>query len=78
MFYSSHIGLSCLCLTLFMYLIWNLYFCLIPHIYYHLIYVLLLTCSVSCLLFLLWMYGMFNKERQNMAWPGYELKDGPA
>jgi len=35
--------------------------CLIPNIYIILHYVLLLTCSVSYLLFLLWIYKTLNK-----------------
>jgi hypothetical protein len=62
MFYSSHIGLFCLYLILFMYLTWHRYFCLIPYIYFCFVqYALLLTCSISCLLFLLWIYGTLNK-----------------
>jgi len=37
-------------------------FCLIPHIYIILHNILLLICSISYLLFLLWIYGTLNNK----------------
>jgi len=60
MLFSLYSGLFCLYLTSFMYLTLNQFLLDSTHLYI-LHNVLLLTCYISYLLFLLWIYGMLNK-----------------